>query len=144
MPSLYYCSLSFCSEVLGHLVSCLMKFIYILPLNTFISSRFDLNPESYSSPDMLRLVEESVTKAISLDKQVIYQHLHFFWPTVLVHPSRHYTQNYRIKGDSIVISRTFCTYISLYFYRASGQLSASYKNAYKIINIQYTYHTNSN
>jgi len=32
--------------------------------------RFDLNPESYSSPDMLRLVEESVTKAISLDKQV--------------------------------------------------------------------------
>ena len=32
--------------------------------------RFDLNPESYSSPDMLRLVEESVIKAITLDKQV--------------------------------------------------------------------------
>lgn len=32
--------------------------------------RFDLNPESYSSPDMLRLVEESVTTAIALDKQV--------------------------------------------------------------------------
>ena len=32
--------------------------------------RFDLNPESYSSPDMLRLVEENVTKAITLDKQV--------------------------------------------------------------------------
>jgi len=32
--------------------------------------RFDLNPESYSSPDMLRLVEESVTRAINLDRQV--------------------------------------------------------------------------
>ena len=32
--------------------------------------RFDLNPESYSSPDMLRLVEESVSTAIALDKQV--------------------------------------------------------------------------
>jgi len=32
--------------------------------------RFHLNPESYQSPDMLRLVEESVTRAINLDKQV--------------------------------------------------------------------------
>lgn len=32
--------------------------------------RFDLNPESYCSPDMLKMVEESVTKAINLDKQV--------------------------------------------------------------------------
>jgi len=32
--------------------------------------RFDLNPESYSSPDMLKLVEEAVNKAITLDKQV--------------------------------------------------------------------------
>ena len=34
--------------------------------------RFDLNPESYSSPEMLRLVEETVTKAIVLDKQVYF------------------------------------------------------------------------
>jgi len=33
--------------------------------------RFDTNPESYSSPDMLRMLEEEVKLAIALDKQVV-------------------------------------------------------------------------
>jgi len=32
--------------------------------------RFDTNPESYSSPDMLRMLEEEVRAAMALDKQV--------------------------------------------------------------------------
>ncbi len=69
-----------------------MSFIWRLFLDVYLANweldsdflRFDLNPESYSSPDMLRLVEESVCAAITLDKQVNAQFCFLFFEVLTV------------------------------------------------------------